>query len=235
MAIEIKDMSKPSKDEYQWLNPNLPKPPFSVAFVGPSRSGKSNCIRNHLLRKDMLKNVFGKNRIFIFCPSLDLNSDFDDIDTKYKFNSFAEAKVNEIVSKQEDIVKRYGQDYAYDLLLVFDDVFDDPHFMRSRILPKLCMRGRHSKISVIFSGQRLKAIPRACRLNLTHLVMFRPTNLSEMDQLAEEYVNKDLRKHAVEKFKEVFREPYACIVFDNLSKDFDKRIRVNFHEPIVFE
>lgn len=231
-TITIENMSKPSVDEFKHLHDDLPKPPFTMAFVAPSRAGKSNCIANLLLRDDMLKNVFGKNRIFIFCPTVDLTPDYEDVDTKYKFNTFDENKVHDIMSKQKTIIKNLGKDKAYHLLLLFDDCFDDARFHKSKFLNTLCMRGRHMNISCIFSGQRLKAMSRSVRLNLTHLVVFRPNNLSEMDQLAEEYIAKDQRKHAVEVFKSIFETPYSFIVFDNLSKDWHRRIRANFTEPL---
>ena len=236
--INIIDLSNKNNNRKKKIHPDLAEPPFFMAFIGPSRSGKSNCVRNLLLRPDLYKNVF--EYIFIFCPSIDLNGDFDELNTTTKtevkkINHFNENMISEIMKQQKDIIKQHGKNKAPHVLLLLDDVFDDDKFTRSRVLKTLACRGRHMLISVIVSGQKLSLMGTACRNNLTHMVMFRPGNYSELDFWVEENVEKRKRKEFSEKFKKIWAEKYKFIFVDYLNPDLTKRFRKGFSEPIDIE
>jgi hypothetical protein len=226
--IEIKNLSGTSNFNVS-IHPDLPEIPFSMIVGGPSKSGKSNLIKN-LLQDNYYLKIFHPESIFIFNPSIDLNDDYDHIDTPYKFNEFSNSKLLEIISKQEDVVKNFGKKRTKHLLIIMDDVFDSPQFANSKVVQRLFMRARHCLISVICSGQKLSSVPRGARLNTNFLIVFRPSNLSELDFIVEEYLDKSIRKEGVEKMKSVFEEPYKFIVFDTLNKNVKKRIRIGFQD-----
>jgi septin family protein len=176
-SIEIKNLSGTSNFNVR-IHDDLPELPFSMIVGGPSKSGKSNLIKNLLQDKYYLR-AFDTDSIFIFCPSIDLNDDYEYIETRYKFNEFSESKLREIMSKQEDVVKNFGKKRTKHLLIILDDCFDNPSFAHSNVVQRLFMRSRHSLISVICSGQKLSSVPRGARLNTNYLIIFRPSNLSK--------------------------------------------------------
>jgi hypothetical protein len=56
---------------------------FSMIVSGPRESGKSFFIRNLLLRKDMLYDVFkAPDYLIIICPNEHCNGDFANLETK---------------------------------------------------------------------------------------------------------------------------------------------------------
>lgn len=232
------NLSKEKKIKKRRYHADLPELPFTMACVGPSRSGKSNCIRNLLLRRELMRDVF--DYIFIFCPSIDLNGDFDELGNKKKpivkkIKTFDEKIIQEIMSQQEFVIKKYGKSKSPQTLLIFDDCFDDPKFTRSKLLQTICFRGRHMKISMILSGQKLSMMGTACRANLTHMMFFRPANYSELDFFIEENVEKKKRREFSEAFKEVWKTKYEFVFIDYLNSDLSKRFRKGLSEPMDVE
>jgi len=230
--IKIFDLTPDKvKCKKEKLHKDLPQPPFTLGAIGPSRSGKSNVIRNMLVRDDLYKNIF--QYIFIFCPSLDLNGDFDDLQTNtktkiIKINSFNQTTIKDVMNQQEEVVKEHGKKKAPHTLLLFDDCVDHPNFMRSNLLKTLCIRGRHMKLSIIISGQKLSLLPTTCRANLTHQMLFRPANFSELDFWLEENIQKSEKKLYSNLFRKIWDTPYSFIYVDYLNPDMNKRFRTGF-------
>ena len=234
MSRKIKNLSVSSSFNVT-PPPPLPILPATIGLVASSRSGKTNVIRNLFLRDDMLQPYFEKDSIFIFCPTLNLSSDYDEFETQYKFDTFDVGKLQEIIAKQKGIVEDFGKQRTKPIAIILDDVAGDPKFDSSPIIRKLAMSGRHMLITTILSVQKLKCLERGCRLNLTHLITFRCQNMSEYDQLLTEYVEKNERPMYMEKFKQIFTEkPYQFIYWDFLNPDFSRRIWKNFDEVISF-
>lgn len=237
VIIENLDRAK-SKRKKKIYDKDLPKIPFTMAFIGPSRSGKSNVIKNLLLNKKYYAKAF--EYIFIFCPSIDLNDDFDDIKSSKKikvekFNTFDQNIIEEIFEQQVDLIKEHGKKKAPDILLIFDDVFDNVQFTNSALLKTLAMRGRHACVSMMLSGQKLSLLGTPVRNNLTHLVFFRPNNLSELDRFLEENVQKTQRKEYSKAFKDAWQTEYNFILVDYLNGDLKMRFREGFSTPLPVE
>lgn len=236
--IDILDLSDKKGKKAKKVHPDLPTMPFFIAFVGPSRSGKSNCIKNLLLRKDLYGGKF--EHIFIFCPTIDLNGDFDQLNTTsktkvLKIKHFDENMISEIMRQQEIVIKDHGKNNAPDILLLLDDCFDDSKFNRSQILKTLAFRGRHSKISTILSGQKLSMMSTSCRNNLTGLAFFRPGNMNELQFYIDENCEKSKKKETAEAMKQVWKEPYKFIFIDYLAKDVNNRYKKGFSESLGIE
>jgi hypothetical protein len=233
-SIEIKNLSGGLSYSIKTPKP-LPILPATIALVASSRSGKTNTIKNLFLRNDMFKKYFETDSIFIFCPTHELSSDYDDFETKYKFNEFNPSKLLEIINKQEECIRNFGKQRVKPIAIIIDDCAGNPKFDNSPLIRRLAMSGRHALITTVLSVQKLKCLERGCRLNLTHLITFRCQNMSEYDQLLNEYVEKDQRPMYMAKFKEIFTEkPYQFIYWDFLNPDFNRRIWKNFDEPIHF-
>jgi hypothetical protein len=232
------DLSKKNGVKVVKVHKDLPSPPFTMAFVGPSRSGKSNVIRNLLLRKNYYYNKF--DYVFIFSPSIEFNGDFDEIKSNkkqkiVKFDAFDEGKISEIMNKQADVIRQHGQKNAGHILVLLDDVFDDPAFTNSSLLKTLTMRGRHLLISLMMSGQKLTLMGRPVRNNLTHLVFFRPGNFKEMDFFIDENIPKSRKKDFEKAFKEVWAKKYNFVFIDYLNPDLSKRYREGFSKSLGLE
>ncbi len=233
--LKIVNLNRDPKKKLK-IHKDLPHPPFRLAAIGPTTSGKSNFIRNLLTRRDMLFGVF--HYIFIFCPSIRLNDDFIDIEedgrTIFKFDKFDEMEISNIQKRQTEIAK-IDKKRLPRILLLLDDCFDDDSFSRSNVLKALCFRGRHANISLIFSGQKLSSLNRACRLNLSHMAFFRPNNFGELDFFLEENIEKRKRKEFSEVFKGVWQEEFAFVWIDYNNRSLKKRFRNGLSGKLDFQ
>ena len=209
---------------------NLPHPPLAMAIIGPRYSGKSNLIKNIFCRKDMLGKIFDPENIFIFCASIHFNDDFDNLDTEHKYDYWDENVVQEIYDSQANNIELYGKNRLAHVLIICDDMFDNPQFIKSKIIQTLFMRGRHLNISLVLSGQKFSSIPRGARLNITQLIIFRPYSQNEYDYILEETCAKSQKKEMMRKMDLVFETPFNFIFFDHLNKKKEKRIRIGFSE-----
>lgn len=236
MKSELKPFLSTQKS-FTTLKPipsTYPQAPFFMAIIGPSRSGKSVLTRT--LLKEIYYNSF--DYIFLFSQSLDVNSDFDEFEDIVGYNTFDENEIIEILNDQKDIVKMAKRENEMhnvpSVLIILDDVADNDKFCRSKVLRLLSYRGRHLNISVMVLSQKASSIPRGCRLNVSHEIVFKPINGSEYDFITSEAVPRAKRKRFFEKCEEIFSEPHTFIYFDNLCKSNKERIKIGFHEPMEF-
>lgn len=233
MNIEIKHIAGSYKNPDYKLHPDLPQPPFSMSIIGPSRSGKSNLIKNLLLRKELLAKVWKPKNIFIFCQSIHLNDDYELFDEEvHKYDKWDEDVVQAIYDESSNIIKTFGKKRLPPILIICDDCFDDAKFTRSKALQTLFFRGRHLNISLIMSGQKYSSLPRGCRLNTTDLICFRPYNENELDFIIDETCSKRKKREREEKLNEIYKIPYSFIYYDFLNKEPSRRIRIGFHDNL---
>lgn len=214
------------------VHEDLPKMNSFIAVVGSRGSGKSNFVKNLLMRKDMYKGKFHKNSIFIFSPSLDLNGDYDDINTPYKFSTFSNDLLYLIIQKQKEAIEIYGKKRVRPLLLLLDDVIDTGLLDPRGAIELLAVRGRHLSITVIIVSQSYKRISRTMRLQLNALYFFRSNNIGEIDRVVEELVPKKNREKMLVAIKKIFEKPYAFITVDFDTTNMTRRFREGLSKPI---
>jgi len=214
------------------IPPEYPQHPFYCCIIGPSRSGKS------VLARSLLKEVYEPafDYIFLFSQSLDVNNDFEEFPDIIGHNSFDQNEILEILTDQKEIVKAGKKDKSMKdipaVLILLDDIADCSAFCNSKVLRMLAYRGRHLSISVMILSQKKSSIPRGCRLNCTHEMIYRCSNGSELDYVLNESVPRAKRKKFFEIMEDVYADPFSFIYFDHLCKDSKKRIKKGFHEVI---
>ena len=217
---------------------DLPEIPFCMGVFGPSRSGKSTFLEALFRQKNLFKNVFRPQDIFIICPSLEFNlDDYKDVCVpKNRFFEFSNSLINEILAEQQLCIKTYKLKKTPNILILMDDVFDNCHFHNSAALKTIGFRGRHMKISVICSGQQATSCSRSIRLNLTNLIWFMPSNFSELDFIAYENCEKSRRKELGTIIKNIWKaDKYEFIHFDKLNKDSTLKIRKGLSGDIGYD
>lgn len=216
-------------------NNNLRETPFLNGFfmslIGARRSGKSTLMKE-LLRKD-LKNRFREEDVFIFCPSIDLNDDFAELNKAHKYPVPDQAIIYAILEEQEHNIKTYGKDRTPEILIIFDDCADNKIIQFGGAIDKLAVRGRHYKICVIVSSQRMSALSRTARLNSDYFLVFSPYNLSETEQMLEQYVLKQDRKKYMKAFQEYWDEPFVFVLVDNSERSQKKKLKLGFNEVLT--
>ena len=235
--MEIKELNKSNSKQKvaEDFNTDMLKPPFIACISAPRGSGKSNLILNLLSRKDMLKNVFDKQDIFIMSPNLDVNNDYENIKA-HKINNFSNDLILQIINKQKALIKRYGQLQVKPLLIVLDDCLGESKFATlNSSCETLAVKGRHLLISVIIVSQSLRRISRTIRLNTDYFIIFKPKNETEYSAILDEFFNKSDHKKILMNLKDIYKEPYISLLIDLKTNDDDRKYRLNFSKLINFE
>jgi hypothetical protein len=142
---------------------------------------------------DMYRTKAGKScfsRIYIFSPSVHVDPAWipvkkfcdevlrqDDKEEKYCFDTFDSAELDKIITTHKKVTaagKNAEMRKLFNILIVLDDVADDPRVARNeRQIHELYFRGRHHKISILISTQRYRSIAPQIRTQCTALFVFR--------------------------------------------------------------
>jgi hypothetical protein len=202
-----------SKCEY------LPVPNFSWLIVGSRKSGKSNFIRNILLKKCYLGGYFNPEHIFIFCPTANLNRDYEalKIPGENIFEGFDKSIIEEILREQERLIITYGRKRTPNILILLDDCAYGSALHYNSILNKLAMNGRHYRLSFIVAVQTLKSVAPKTRKNLDALTFF-PNNINEIDAVISEYIPKKYKNKMEDMLFEYSKIPYSFFQYNRTGK-----------------
>lgn len=240
MSLDIIDLKKKKNKIYKApkTNPDLPQLSFVMCINGPRGSGKSLLIRNLLLRDDMLKKTFKKpNYIIIISPSL-ANGDYDEVEGKhvYKIENYSHDLIDKLIETQKNIIKDYGRRKCPELLLILDDVLDSGALNFHSSVEKVFSRGRHVNINCILVSQHLNRISKTMRLNSDYFVLFRPNNMTELENFFDQYIPKRFIYGMNEYLKDMWRENrYQFILVDFKTSEPERRFRQGFSTPILLE
>ena len=150
---------------------------------------------------------------------------------------YQESELENIINTHKEIIEylknNKDNDQLYSILLVVDDMADNPKFTRnSKLLHALYTRGRHHMISSIISSQVLTTISPIIRKNLSSLYVFKLTNNKEVEYLTDEYSGLANSKKNLLKIYELATKDKYIFSFISLKTQkfyikFDKQILIN--------
>lgn len=186
--LKILQVKKANKmNEYPKIKKPLPAPPFTLALLAPTKSGKSNLIVN------LLKNsYFGYddifNEIYYISPTVNLDDTLKSIsedDEIIKIDEEEDLKflddiLNDIVKNQ----KSKSKEEREPILIVLDDCLD--YLKKSKRLDSLPSYSRHYNISIIITSQVYNALPTKLRKNASAYLIARIYNYKDLQNIEEE-------------------------------------------------
>lgn len=212
-------------DEYPKIKHPLPKPPFCLCLVAPTKSGKSNLIVN------LLKNsYFGYDEIFkeiyYISPTVGIDETLRSInedDDIIKIDDEDDLKylddiLNDIVKSQKSKPKEEREP----VLIVLDDCLD--YLKKSKRLDSLPSYSRHYNISIIITSQVYNALPTKLRKNASSYLIARIYNNKDLQNIEEEIGANfhDFRNN----YDKATKEKYSFLYIDNrnieLWRNFDE-------------
>ena len=210
---EIKYDFKQSKHEV------VPKLPMRDMIVGPSGSGKSTLLVSMIL--DIYRGAY--ERIFIW-PRWD------------EFNVEDLERVIETQNKIIEYQKKQGMKKLFNILIILDDVSDNPAITRNnKLLNSLFCRGRHSGISTPVSLQKSSSVPPIIRVNISHLFYYKVRNFKEIVILQDELSAIVRSDNLLESKKLIYKiyetatdEPHSFLYTNLLQKDPNRIFMKNF-------
>jgi hypothetical protein len=220
-----------------------------MILLAPSGSGKTVLLSNLIL------NIYcGRfERIFVFSPSIDLNSTWEPVkkyqsdtlkvrdktEEKLYFNSYDPEDLERIIDTQHKItkyVKKQGREKEISILVVIDDFADDANFTRHyKLLHSLYTRDRHNSISTIFSTQKIASIHPIIRVNATSLIVYRLRNNRELESFLEEVSGLTGEKELLEIYRLAAKEEFSFLYVNLSAHTVNEMFFVNFKKHITIE
>lgn len=164
----------------------VPYPTFRALIVGPSESGKTYSLVYTLNKA--YRGVF-KRRIF-FSSTIKHDKTWKALKTNKHdtfFNEFDEEKLYSIVQHQKESPN------AKRTLIVLDDLtYQDFH--DSPYLNDIIRMMRHYNISIIFLVQRYNLVSPSIRSQISHLWLFKITNMKELNTISDDLPSMDKKQ-----------------------------------------
>lgn len=194
---------------------------FSAIMYGKRRSGKS------LMLKDILSKIHTWfKEAYVFSETIDLQPDlFDYIPSNNRYNSFDQDKLQEIWNTQEKYMKHAlisekDKSKLNRVLVIFDDVIQDPHIRSSQIFNRLYTAGRHNNFCVICLSQEvggLGGINKVSRRNSDLIFCFYMESEYDRNLIAEQFLAGQSKKIGKQLIVDITTPAYQCMVFDCTS------------------
>jgi len=193
MSTELKIHDLGTKKESHPLKHSfLPSLPMRMLVVAPSNGGKSNMLKNMLLRPEFgYRDYFtdtktGALNYFVFSRTLGADHTLDElVDQLPKFHSYRE---------WDDMIIRDIMEYSRlkterGVLLLLDDMITDTKAFNKcsgNLLNELAFMGRHHKVSFIITSQFYTSIQRPIRINSSAVIAFNLKNKREEQAFLDE-------------------------------------------------
>ena len=203
--------------------------PMRLLLIGKSGNGKSSFLGNLLLRKDMYRDDFKPEDIYIFSGSL-------------KGDKKIEIIINELGIPEENLFDRYNDDeinIVYDMLvedynesialkerpsqklILFDDLSYTNKMKTSKkesALDRLMCNGRKYLISTLVTAQKYSQLNTTARENCSGMILNKCSN--KQIELIEADINfMDSKKKFMELFKNITDKKFSTFIvnFSNSS------------------
>ena len=189
--LKIHDMGG-KRENHPLKHTFLPSLPMRMLIVAPSNSGKSNLLKNMLLRPEFgYRDYFTDPKTnvlnyFVFSRTLGADHTLDSlVDQLPKFHAYREWDDTII----RDIMEYSRSKTDRGVLLILDDMITDANAFNKRsgnLLNELAFMGRHHKVSFIITAQSYTSIQRPIRINTSAIIAFNLKNKREEEAFLNE-------------------------------------------------
>ena len=190
-----------------------------ICFTAKRNSGKSQLLRYMLLQT---KKQFSK--IFVICPTEQINKFYSDIiPPENVFDQYSEEWVEALIKKMSEInAGKTNKEKKY-VELILDDCCSDSNFHQSKSLKKLFTRGRHIGIGLLITAQYPYHLPPICRNNCDYILVGQ-LNKQGVELLCSEYMMGDISKKDFLDLYHSNTSDYGFLVINNNSSSDNTNI-----------
>jgi hypothetical protein len=223
--LKILQVKKKEKaNEFPNIIHPMPMPPFTMALISPTKSGKSTLIVN-LLKNANFNYQEQFDEVYYISPTVGIDDTLKSIyedDEIIKIDDeddlkFLDDILNDIVKRQKEKPKEERKH----VLIILDDCLD--YLKKSKRLDSLPSYSRHYKITIILTTQVYNALPLKLRKNASCYVMSKIYNNKDFQNIEEE-IGANFNEFK-EHYNEATKEKYNFLYIDNrnieLWKNFE--------------
>ena len=221
----IEKLDENSRCDISWVQnwdpETIPEHAF-ILIASKRRSGKTHLVR-HIIKP--IHKRFEKVYLFSETSYLQDNP-YDFIPKGNQYNSFQPSVIQTLITSQQEIIERNKKldkksRVKNHILIICDDVINDPNIRKNPVLKTLATQGRHSMITVILLAQTISArsgFPAVIRTNVDVFICFILHDQFNRETSAEQYASVVNKKEGMKLINSITcSEPYMAAVFD-LSK-----------------
>lgn len=186
-------MKDPERPQYRECHENILSPPFRLALVGASKSGKSNLLMNYLRpcyyggsKKQNIKPCFTK--IVVFSPNLGMDSTTKSLNDLCAEGDVHMTYADHYIQSIMDSQKTQDGPSRDRVLIIADDLIAMGCQPQSLIFSSATYL-RHLDVSIMYLTQTYKghySLPPLVRNNLDGLIMFKCPSFQQINSLSED-------------------------------------------------
>lgn len=229
--IEYKETKKSSLPKTAGMTAGvIPNFPSMQLLVGKSGSGKSNLMVNMLTNKKLMAEFY--DEIYLISPTAEADDLVQHLKLKPEniWSDLSQAAVdletlldNQKFDIEEKGIEEIGK--TQKILIICDDCVGNKNFIKSDVLTKLAIHGRHNLCSSIICTQSYTKVPRVIRLQAQGLALF-PSSQNECRLLCEDYCPPHKSKKDFNKIIDYATdEPFSFLYIQNHCADVKDRYR----------
>ena len=215
-------MKDPDRPQYRDTHENLLTPPFRVAVVGASKSGKSNLLMNYLRpcyyggsKKQNIDPCFTK--VIVFSPNLGMDSttkSLNDLCAEGDIHmSYSDGYIRAIIDYQ-----KMSDGSARDKILIIADDLIAMGCQPQSLIFSSATYLRHLDVSIYYLTQTYKghySLPPLVRNNLDGIVMFKCPSFQQINSFSEDLQGTFGSKENVKKMLDFgTKKPYHFSFFN---------------------
>lgn len=157
---------------------------FTMSITGRPKSGKSHLISYIIKLMTQGRNIYNKfNYGLIFSYTL-FNKNYDFLDDQYKYNTFEEEPIKNLMAIQQGIREQNKQPPLS--FIIFDDMVTTKDFNKS-LFTNLLFNYRHYNICIIIASQYCNAIPAKIRDVMSFPIIFMQYTKRSIEACYESY------------------------------------------------
>jgi len=213
---------KDNTDSYTIKKNKLFDLPMRLLLIGKSGNGKSSFLGNLLLRKDMYRDNYKSENIFLFSGSLNGDAKISTIRSELDIpeeNLFDRYNDDEINIVYDMLVDNYNDAIAMKekpehTLILFDDLSYTNKMKTSKkesALDRLMCNGRKYLISTLVTAQKYSQLNTTARENCSGMILNKCSN--KQIELIEADINfMDSKKKFMELFKNITDKKFSTFI-----------------------
>lgn len=219
-----------------YIHPNLPQPPFTIAMVGPRKTGKSVCLRNLLdsTKPGSYGSAFRKNNIVFYSPTQEYDKTVTSLNLVNVYGPSL-VTVPVLVADMERQQETYkAQNDMADVLLVLEDCTIIPNAWPD--IERLGYAGRHRGIHTIAVAHKITTMSRGVRTQLQQWLLFKPHEESEREWILYLFSRVKTRPIWQRAFGRAWNlKEYNFVYIDFERKGMSEIYRNGFNESLLTE
>lgn len=236
-SLVVKNMNSVKQSDYKNLHEKLCRPPFFSVICGARHSGKSNLVKNLILRDEFYSSIFDYEDIFYISSTVFIDDSCDDLPPEInKFDKYDNSMIEDIMAQCKEIKNENGKEDIPNILLIIDDLGAEGKVMgRGGFMEGMSFTSRHYNISCFILVQKYSSVCPGIRGNSDLQIFFRPMNLGGIDSIIDEHSDKKKKKNFYSMLEYVWDKPYQFLVIC-FKKEIDNgRYMKNFDEILVLD